>query len=133
MSLIIFFNLVAIGPRGIRVNSVNPAAVKTDMFNKPDGPGGSNEKKQAVSNEGCMICYVNKPRSMKSKFCKGIYFYELTPAIQNIFLSMFCVCSYLNTLRPRERGRNFAYDIFKCIFLNEDIWISIDISLKYVP
>ena len=41
----------AIGPRGIRVNSINPATVKTDMFNKPDGPGGSTEKKQAVSND----------------------------------------------------------------------------------
>ena len=40
----------AIGPRGIRVNTVNPATVKTDMFNKPDGPGGNAEKKQAVSN-----------------------------------------------------------------------------------
>ena len=41
----------AIGPRGIRVNTVNPATVKTDMFNKPDGPGGNAEKKQAVSGE----------------------------------------------------------------------------------
>ena len=24
-------------------------------------------------------------------------------------------------------------DIFKCIFLNENIWISIKISLKFVP
>ena len=27
----------------------------------------------------------------------------------------------------------FADDIFKCIFLNENIWISINISLKFVP
>ena len=33
---------------------------------------------------------------------------------------------------PRQNGRLFA-DIFKCIFLNEDICISISISLKYVP
>ena len=51
--------LAAIGPRGIRVNSVNPAAVKTDMFNKPDGPGGSNEKKQAVSNDGHEIVEIS--------------------------------------------------------------------------
>ena len=36
----------------------------------------------------------------------------------------------LNTLRPRQ---NDADDIFKCIFLNENIWISIKISLKFVP
>ena len=38
-----------------------------------------------------------------------------------------------NTLRPRQNGRYFADDIFTCIFLNEDIWISLKISLKFVP
>ena len=37
-----------------------------------------------------------------------------------------------NTLRPRQDGRHFADDIFKCVFLNEDIWISINISLRFV-
>ena len=40
---------------------------------------------------------------------------------------------YLNTLRPRPNGRHFADDIFKWIFLNENVWISIIISLKFVP
>ena len=39
----------------------------------------------------------------------------------------------LNTLRPRQNGRHFADDIFKCIFLNENVWIPIQISLKFVP
>ena len=38
-----------------------------------------------------------------------------------------------NTLRPRQNGRDFADDIFKCIFLSEVVWISIKISLKFVP
>ena len=38
----------------------------------------------------------------------------------------------LNTLRPRQNGRHFA-DIFKCIFLNENVWIPIAISLKFIP
>ena len=38
-----------------------------------------------------------------------------------------------NTLRPRQNGRHLADDIFKCIFLNENIRISIKISLKIVP
>ena len=38
----------------------------------------------------------------------------------------------LNTLRPRQNGRHFADDIFKCIFLNENVRISIKISLKFV-
>ena len=38
-----------------------------------------------------------------------------------------------NTLRPRQNGRHFPDDIFKCIFLNENVWIPIKISLKFVP
>ena len=39
----------------------------------------------------------------------------------------------INTLRPRQNGRHFADDIFKCFFLNENASISIKISLKFVP
>ena len=35
----------------------------------------------------------------------------------------------INTLRPRQNGRHFADNIFKCIFLNENVWI----SLRFVP
>ena len=38
-----------------------------------------------------------------------------------------------NTLRPRQNGRHFPDDIFKWIFLNESVWISINISPKFVP
>ena len=38
-----------------------------------------------------------------------------------------------NTLRPRQNGRHFPDDIFKCIFWDENVWISIKISLKFVP
>ena len=38
-----------------------------------------------------------------------------------------------NTLRPRQDGRHFPDDMFKCIFLNEIVWIPIQISLKFVP
>ena len=39
----------------------------------------------------------------------------------------------LNSLRPRQNRPHFADDIFMCIFLNENVWISIKISLKFVP
>ena len=39
----------------------------------------------------------------------------------------------VNTLRPRQNGRHFADAILKCIFLNENVWIPIEISLKFVP
>ena len=38
-----------------------------------------------------------------------------------------------NTLRPRQNGRHFTDDIFKCILLNENVWIPIKISLKFAP
>ena len=41
--------------------------------------------------------------------------------------------SSVNTLRQRQNGHHFADDIFKCIFLNENLWILIKISLKFVP
>ena len=39
----------------------------------------------------------------------------------------------VNTLRPRQNGRHFPNSIFKCIFLNQNAWISINISLNFVP
>ena len=40
---------------------------------------------------------------------------------------------YFNTLSPGQNGHHFTDDIFKCIFLNENVWISIKISLNFVP
>ena len=34
-----------------------------------------------------------------------------------------------NTLRPRQNGRHFADDIYICIIMNENGWISIKVSL----
>ena len=39
----------------------------------------------------------------------------------------------INTLRRRQNGCHVAEDIFKCIFLNENVWIPIKISLKFGP
>ena len=46
----------------------------------------------------------------------------------HVFLTMI-----FNTLRPRQHGCHFADDTFKRIFLNENVIISIKISLKLVP
>ena len=42
-------------------------------------------------------------------------------------------CLRVHTLRQRQDGRHFPDNVFKCIFLNENAWISIKISLKFVP
>ena len=64
---------------------------------------------------------------------------------QNIFhLVSLCVWSVrlqsksmsgliFSTLRPRQNRRHSADDILKCIFLNESVWVPIEISLKFVP
>ena len=44
----------------------------------------------------------------------------------------FLYSEYINTFRPRQNGRRFTDDTFKRIFLNENIRISIMISLKFV-
>ena len=46
--------------------------------------------------------------------------------------SMLHISFQINTFRTRQDGRHFA-NIFECIFLNEDISISINISLTFVP
>ena len=49
----------------------------------------------------------------------------------------FCIgynsLTFFNTLRPRQNGRHFPDDILKWIFLNKNVWISIEIPLKFVP
>ena len=39
----------------------------------------------------------------------------------------------ITTLRPSQDDRHFPDDIFKCISLNEDVWIFIKTSLKCIP
>ena len=39
----------------------------------------------------------------------------------------------IKSMRPRQDGRHFPDDILIWIFLNENVWITIEISLKFVP
>ena len=42
------------------------------------------------------------------------------------------MANHLNMLRPGQNGLQFPDGIFKCIFLNENIWNSINISQKFI-
>ena len=44
-----------------------------------------------------------------------------------------CQWSHLITLRPRPNGRHFPDDIWNAFFFKEYVWISITISLRFVP
>ena len=46
--------------------------------------------------------------------------------------SVCCFRACFNTLRPIQNSRHFPDDIFKYIFLNENIWISLKFSLRFV-
>ena len=63
-------------------------------------------------------------RHLLSLVAPEISSWQLPVPVTNVFV---------NTLGPRQNGRHIPDDIFKCIFLNESIWISIEISLKFVP
>ena len=62
---------------------------------------------------------------------------EINAFIEWIFNLLIAALAWMlseliNTLRPRQNCRHFADDIFKHIFLNENVWILIKISLKFV-
>ena len=65
----------------------------------------------------CLWCHV---REITIKYFFRRRFFYSPPA---------CI---FNTLRPRQNARHFAYDIFECMFVNENAWISLKISLKFV-
>ena len=55
-------------------------------------------------------------------------------ALKDMFeINQLQIKTGLNTLRPRQNGRHFPDDFFKCIFLNKNLRISIKFSLKFVP
>ena len=85
--------------------------------------------------------YVFQPLSMlyicchfdvcKIVICLTLSPWNLTLPYWHTTLSL--VCSWFNTLRPRGSRHHLADDIFKYIFLNENVWILINILLKFIP
>ena len=58
---------------------------------------------------------------------------EVNEEMGSLYVNWYFSTIHINTLRVRQDGGHFPDDIFKCIFLNENVWISIKISLKFVP
>ena len=61
--------------------------------------------------------------------------WSLHNMVFEVVVSLILSVIYLafNTLRLRQDARHFSDSIFICIFLNENEWHSIKISLKFVP
>ena len=53
--------------------------------------------------------------------------------LQYVAAATVTIMLSINTFGLRLNGQNLPDDIFKCIFLNENVWISIMIPLKFVP
>ena len=51
----------------------------------------------------------------------------------NLIAMFLVVLVVFNSLRPRQNGRHFSDGTFKRFFLNENVRISVEISLKFVP
>ena len=61
-------------------------------------------------------------------------FKKMITDMPNLNLSRLLVPQWcINTLKLRQNGCHFPNNILKSIFLNENIWISIKISLNFVP
>ena len=69
----------------------------------------------------------------ESKFVSMYSLCHCIVIINNVLYSVICIANA--TLRSIQNGRHFPDDIFKIIFLNENVHISISIkiSLKCVP
>ena len=93
----------------------------------PDSTGSC-----CVWNPRGKICYRFSWAS-RHKQRHGVLVSEKWLSSATCMLCSLMSAEIVNTLRPRQNGRHFPDDIFKWIFLNEDVWISIKFLLKFVP
>ena len=77
-----------------------------------------------------LFTFRERPLNLITHFSGSLFWHWVN--LMDILCAIPCVL-VLNTWRPRQNGRHFPDDIFKWIFFNENVWISINISLKFVP
>ena len=78
------------------------------------------------------LCEGNSPVTVNSPY-KGRVTRKMFPFDDVIIFGRFTSAITFNTLRPRQNGRHFPDNIFKYIFVNENVLNAIKISLKFVP
>ena len=84
-------------------------------------------KMAAILSRGRWVNNVSHTQILHVVFC------EPNTIIQCHHYMMKWASIFINTLSLRQNGRHFADDTLKPIFLNENVRISIKISLKFVP
>ena len=86
---------------------------------------------------GHFMQYWNRPQKLSAwekrrplTWFLGLKFVDISEERKH---TLWLAGGHGNILRPRQNGRRFADDVFKGIFLNENVWISLKISLKFAP
>ena len=106
----------------VRLKTLNPAwiALSSIFFQISDIP---------MYNVHFIISWLtSNSRCLILTHCTWYQYMTNSPS-SRIHTLIFCIT---NTLRARWNGGHFTDDVFKCIFLNENAWISIKISLMFV-
>ena len=78
-------------------------------------------------------CHLYWTTSGGLMFVEAIYPFLLEEKIESKIPFKWFGLLLSNSLRPRQNRHHFADDVFKCNFLNENVWIPIKILLKFVP
>ena len=77
--------------------------------------------------------FLNKFSSFDKNFCEFFFSEGMFQIMALCWSGNKPWLGPVNTLRPRQTEQHSADDIFKRICFNENVWISIKISLKFVP
>ena len=98
-------------------------------------PGGENDGSSAIFERSLLECVWKSAIQNCSWIFQGHWVNpsHYVKLFWALWVQLLAPLNVFNTLRLRQNGRHFADDIFKCIFLNENVWIPIEISLKFVP
>ena len=81
----------------------------------------------------CFVCSFVWFNGVLPYYFQWAIHWQAVPRVKGIQYNLSIMHTVaVNTLRPRQNGRRFPH-MFKCIFLNKNVWISLKISLKFVP
>ena len=74
--------------------------------------------------------YINSMSRWPKRTCIELVVWHSSPS--HIIKADWNLNNFINTLKPMHNGRQFPDAVFKCIFLAENVWIPITISLKFI-
>ena len=80
----------------------------------------------------CETSLLDPDQQISAKF-QSKYKHIHTKNIISKISAILFRSQYVNILWPKQNGRHFADDTFKSIFFNQNVWIPIKISPKFVP